>query len=71
MQMKPWDCPEKTTWRVKGRYIPEPINKPSSFDIPSTSGTKDVPEEPLVEPDVPIERKEPKGPLKRQEAPEV
>ena len=62
---------EKTTWRVKGRYIPEPINKPSSFDIPSTSGTKDVPEEPLVEPDVPIERKEPKGPLKRQEAPEV
>ena len=62
---------EKTTWRVKGRYIPEPINKPSSFDIPSTSGTKDVLEEPLVEPDVPIERKEPKGPLKRQEAPEV
>ncbi|KAL7590353.1 hypothetical protein Lser_V15G35620 [Lactuca serriola] len=62
---------EKTTWRVKGRYIPEPINKPSSFDIPSTSGTKDVPEEPSVEPDVPIERKEPKGPLKRQEAPEV
>ncbi|XP_052627571.1 uncharacterized protein LOC128134144 [Lactuca sativa] len=62
---------EKTTWRVKGRYIPEPINKPSSFDIPSTSGTKDVPEEPLVEPDVPIERKEPKGPLKRQEAPAV
>nr|KAJ0193880.1 hypothetical protein LSAT_V11C800452020 [Lactuca sativa] len=28
---------EKTTWRVKGRYILEPINKPSSFDIPSTS----------------------------------
>nr|KAJ0200527.1 hypothetical protein LSAT_V11C600321740 [Lactuca sativa] len=51
---------EKTTWRVKGRYIPEPINKPSSFYIPSTSGTKDVPEEPMVEPDVPIKREEPK-----------
>nr|KAJ0214349.1 hypothetical protein LSAT_V11C400174670 [Lactuca sativa] len=58
-------------WRVKGRYIPEPINKPSSFDIPSTSETKDVPEESLDEPGVPIKREEPKGLLKRQEAPKV
>nr|KAJ0214865.1 hypothetical protein LSAT_V11C300139970 [Lactuca sativa] len=56
---------EKTTWRVKGRYIPEPINKPSSFDIPSSSGTKDVPEEPMVEPDVPIKREEPKVQTKK------
>nr|KAJ0227889.1 hypothetical protein LSAT_V11C100037270 [Lactuca sativa] len=56
---------EKTTWRVKGRYIPEPINKPSSFDIPSASGTKDVPEEPMVEPDVPNKREEPKVQTKK------
>nr|KAJ0203047.1 hypothetical protein LSAT_V11C500252350 [Lactuca sativa] len=56
---------EKTTWRVKGRYIPEPINKPSSFDIPGSSGTKDVPEEPMVEPDVPIKREEPKAQTKK------
>nr|KAJ0219002.1 hypothetical protein LSAT_V11C300151690 [Lactuca sativa] len=56
---------EKTTWRVKGRYIPEPINKPSSFNIPSKSGTKDVPEEPMVEPDVPIKREEPKVQTKK------
>nr|KAJ0190459.1 hypothetical protein LSAT_V11C800444910 [Lactuca sativa] len=54
-----------TTWRVKGRYIPEPIKKPSSFDIPSSSGTKDVPEEPMVEPDVPIKREEPKVQTKK------
>nr|KAJ0211572.1 hypothetical protein LSAT_V11C400222650 [Lactuca sativa] len=52
---------DKTTWRVKGRYLLEPINKPSIFDIPSSSGTKDVPEEPMVEPDVPIKREEPKS----------
>nr|KAJ0227036.1 hypothetical protein LSAT_V11C100049630 [Lactuca sativa] len=57
--------------KVKGRYIPEPINKPSCFDIPSTSGTKDVPEEPFDEPGVPIKREEPKCLLKRQEAPKV
>ncbi|XP_052625810.1 uncharacterized protein LOC128132855 [Lactuca sativa] len=56
---------DKTTWRVKGRYIPDPINKPSSFDIPSSIGTKDVPEEPMVEPDVPIKKEEPKVQTKK------
>ncbi|KAL7609655.1 hypothetical protein Lser_V15G12997 [Lactuca serriola] len=56
---------DKTTWRVKGRYIPDPINKPSSFDIPSSIGTKDVPEEPMVEPYVPIKREEPKVQTKK------
>ncbi|KAL7582691.1 uncharacterized protein LOC128128961 [Lactuca sativa] len=36
---------ERTSCRVKGRYVAEPINKPSSFDKPSTSGTKEIPEE--------------------------
>lgn len=31
---------ERTSWRVKGRYVAEPLNKPTSFDVPSTSGTK-------------------------------
>ena len=44
---------EQTSWRVKGRYVVEPINKPSSFDKPSTSGTKEIPEEPMREPVVP------------------
>ena len=29
----------------KGRYIPEPLNKPDNFSEPSTSGTKDTPQE--------------------------
>ncbi|XP_052625848.1 uncharacterized protein LOC128132888 [Lactuca sativa] len=41
---------EQTSWRVKGRYVVEPINKPSSFDKPSTSGTKEILEEPKKEP---------------------
>lgn len=35
---------ERTSWRVRGRYVAEPINKPLSFDKPSSSGTKDIPE---------------------------
>lgn len=42
---------EHTSWRVKGRYVVEPINKPSNFDKPSTSGTKDIPEEPGKKPE--------------------
>ncbi|XP_052621986.1 uncharacterized protein LOC128127530 [Lactuca sativa] len=38
---------ERTSWRVKGRYVVEPINKPSSFDKPSSNGTKEIPNEPL------------------------
>lgn len=45
---------EQTSWRVKGRYVAEPINKPSSFDKPSTSGTKEIPEEPKEEQKVPV-----------------
>ena len=33
---------EKTSWRVKGRYVAKPLNKPSSFDKPSTSSTKEI-----------------------------
>ena len=29
----------------KGRYIPEPLNMADNFDVPSTSGTKDIPQE--------------------------
>ncbi|XP_023745845.1 uncharacterized protein LOC111894012 [Lactuca sativa] len=34
---------KRTSWRVKGRYVVEPLNKPTSFDAPSTSGTKEIP----------------------------
>ena len=36
---------ERTSWKSKGRYVPEPLNKPDNFDVPSTSGTKDIPQE--------------------------
>jgi len=36
---------ERTSWKTKGRYVPEPLNKLDNFDLPSTSGIKDVPEE--------------------------
>ena len=36
---------ERTSWKVKGRYVAEPLNKPTNFDVPSTSGTKEVPVE--------------------------
>ena len=49
---------EQTSWRVKGRYVAEPINKPSSFDKPSTSGTKEIPEEPMRELVVPTKTTE-------------
>ncbi|XP_052623142.1 uncharacterized protein LOC128128382 [Lactuca sativa] len=42
---------EQTSWRVKGRYVADPINKPSSFDKPSTSRTKEIPEEPGKKPE--------------------
>lgn len=38
---------EKTSWRVKGRYVAEPLIKPMYFDVPSMSGTKKVPREPV------------------------
>ncbi|XP_052627093.1 uncharacterized protein LOC128133623 [Lactuca sativa] len=41
---------EQTSWRVKGRYVAEPLNKPSSSDKPSTIETKDIPIEPKEEP---------------------
>ena len=31
---------QKTSWRVKGRYLPEPLNELARYDVPSTSGTK-------------------------------
>ena len=37
---------ERTSWRFEGRYVAEPLNKPTSFDVPSTSGTKEIPSEP-------------------------
>ena len=49
---------EQTSWKVKGRYVVEPLNKPSSSDKPSTSGTKDIPIE---------QREEPKAPVKTTE----
>lgn len=38
---------ERTSWRVNGKYVAEPINKPLSFFKPSSSGTKEIPNEPL------------------------
>ena len=43
----------------KGRYVAEPINKPSSFDKPSTSGTKVILEEPKKTSNVPSKNAEP------------
>ena len=40
---------ERTSWRVKGRYVAEPLNKPSSFDKPSSSGTKEIQRVPIKE----------------------
>ncbi|XP_052625919.1 uncharacterized protein LOC128132944 [Lactuca sativa] len=37
---------ERTSWRVKGRSMAKPLNKPASFDVPSTSGTEEIPSEP-------------------------
>ena len=34
---------ERTSWRVKGRYVAEPLNKPASFNVPSASCTKEIP----------------------------
>ncbi|XP_023755002.1 uncharacterized protein LOC111903469 [Lactuca sativa] len=38
---------EITSWRVKGRYVAEPLNKPTHFDVPSTSDTKNFLSEPV------------------------
>ena len=34
---------EKTSWRVKGRHVAEPLNNRSSYTKGSPSGTKNVP----------------------------
>ena len=31
---------QKTSWRVKSRYVAKPLNEPTRYDVPSTSGTK-------------------------------
>ena len=36
---------ERTSWRVKGRYVAKSINNPSNFDKPSSIGTKEIPNE--------------------------
>ena len=33
---------ERNSWRVKGRYIVEPLNNPSGYKKGSPSATKDV-----------------------------
>ncbi|XP_023738669.1 uncharacterized protein LOC111886644 [Lactuca sativa] len=38
---------QKTSWRVKGRYVAEPLNDPTRFDVPSTRGTKIDSDEPV------------------------
>ncbi|XP_052623160.1 uncharacterized protein LOC128128385 [Lactuca sativa] len=39
---------QKTSWRVKGRYVAEPLNEPERFGVPSTSGAKISSGEPVM-----------------------